>query len=151
MRPTFFGYRTTKKTCIYLFLCCCFPDKKCHLGDDVIKETLFNVKGYYLTKSLQSEIEDKEITFDDQLKQYIWENMCNTVRRSGRRRREPANMLPQTKHKIKVQAWSSLFFHCRRSSFYPSGAPPWDSRPVNPLASLRSHGSRPRPTHHSMV
>ncbi len=30
-----------------------------------------------------------------------------------------------------VQAWSSLAFHCRRSSFYPSGAPPWDSKPVS--------------------
>ncbi len=69
----------------------------------------------------------------------------------GRRRREPANIqhkfnkqinkhkskaaaphrrLPHTKQ-TKIQAWSSLVFHCRRSSFYPSGAPPWDSRPVS--------------------
>ncbi len=31
----------------------------------------------------------------------------------------------------KIQAWSSLVFHCLRSSFYPSGAHPWDSRPVS--------------------
>ncbi len=43
----------------------------------------------------------------------------------------PHGRLPHSKHKLKVQAWSSLVFHCRRSSFYPSGAPPWDSRPVS--------------------
>ncbi len=31
----------------------------------------------------------------------------------------------------KIQAWSSLVFHCRPSSFNPSEAPPWDSRPVS--------------------
>ncbi len=35
------------------------------------------------------------------------------------------------KHKLKIQAWSSLVFHCRHSSFNPSEAPPWDSRPVS--------------------
>ncbi len=30
-----------------------------------------------------------------------------------------------------IQAWSSLIFHCRHSSFNPSEAPPWDSRPVS--------------------
>ncbi len=30
-----------------------------------------------------------------------------------------------------VLHWSSLILHCHCSSFYPSGAPPWDSRPVN--------------------
>ncbi len=34
------------------------------------------------------------------------------------------------KHKLKIQAWSSLVFHCCHSSFNPSEAPPWDSRPV---------------------
>ncbi len=70
---------------------------------------------------------------------------------TGRRRREPANIqhfnnkinkykwkaaaphgrLPHTKHKLKFQAWSSLVFHCCHSSFNPSEAPPWDSRPVS--------------------
>ncbi len=36
-----------------------------------------------------------------------------------------------TKHKLKILAWSSLVFHCRHSSFNPSEAPPWDSRPVS--------------------
>ncbi len=31
----------------------------------------------------------------------------------------------------KIQAWSSLVFHCCHSSFNPSEAPPWDSRPVS--------------------
>ncbi len=64
------------------------------------------------------------------------------------------------KHKLKIQAWSSLVFHCRHSSFNPFEAPPWDSRPewcrcrslpITPPASLRSHGSRPRPTRHNYI
>ncbi len=43
----------------------------------------------------------------------------------------PHGRLPHTKHKLKFQAWSSLFFHCCHSSFNPSEAPPWDSRPVS--------------------
>ncbi len=43
----------------------------------------------------------------------------------------PHGRLPHTKHKLKFQAWSSLLFHCRHSSFNPSEAPPWDSRPVS--------------------
>ncbi len=35
------------------------------------------------------------------------------------------------KTQIKFQAWSSLVFHCCHSSFNPSEAPPWDSRPVS--------------------
>ncbi len=36
----------------------------------------------------------------------------------------------RTKHKLNPGLVLSVF-HCRRSSFYPSGAPPWDSRPVS--------------------
>ncbi len=43
----------------------------------------------------------------------------------------PHGRLPHTKHKLKFQAWSSLVFHCCHSSFNPSEAPPWDSRPVS--------------------
>ncbi len=43
----------------------------------------------------------------------------------------PHGRLPHTKHKLKFQAWSSLVFHCCHSSFNPSKAPPWDSRPVS--------------------
>ncbi len=43
----------------------------------------------------------------------------------------PHGRLPHTKHKLKFQAWSSLLFHCCHSSFNPSEAPPWDSRPVS--------------------
>ncbi len=70
---------------------------------------------------------------------------------TGRRRREPGehvitlitNKQTQMKngspsrttaaHKTqtKIQAWSSLVFHCCHSSFNPSEAPPWDSRPVS--------------------
>ncbi len=38
-----------------------------------------------------------------------------------------------------VQAWSSLLLHCRYSSFYPSGAPPWDSRPVSGAGVAHHH------------
>ncbi len=43
----------------------------------------------------------------------------------------PHGRLPHTKHKQKIQAWSSLVFHCCHSSFNPFEAPPWDSRPVS--------------------
>ncbi len=43
----------------------------------------------------------------------------------------PHGRLPHTKHQLKFQAWSSLVFHCCHSSFNPSEAPPWDSRPVS--------------------
>ncbi len=43
----------------------------------------------------------------------------------------PSRMTAAHKTQIKVLAWSSLVFHCHRSSFYPSGALPWDSRPVS--------------------
>ncbi len=48
------------------------------------------------------------------------------------------------KHK-RTQTWSSLALHCRRSSFYPSGAPPWDSRPVRGAGVAHYHQlHRPR-------
>ncbi len=43
----------------------------------------------------------------------------------------PHGRLSHTKHKLKFQAWSTLVFHCCHSSFNPSEAPPWDSRPVS--------------------
>ncbi len=39
----------------------------------------------------------------------------------------------------KIQAWSSLVFHCRHSSFNPSEAPPWDSRPVSGAGVVHYH------------
>ncbi len=39
----------------------------------------------------------------------------------------------------KIQAWSSLVFHCRRSSFYSSEAPPWDARPVSGAGVIPYH------------
>jgi len=51
----------------------------------------------------------------------------------------PHGRLPHTKHKLKDQAWSSLVFHCRHSSFYPSEAPPWDSRPVSGAGVIHYH------------
>ncbi len=71
----------------------------------------------------------------------------------------PHGRLPHTKHKLKVQAWSSLVFQCRHSSFYSFRSSSvgletgeWRrcrSLSFTPPASLRSHGSRPRPTRHS--
>ncbi len=48
---------------------------------------------------------------------------------------------PTAAHKIqtKVQAWCSLVFHCRHSSFNPSEAPPWDSRPVSGAGVVHYH------------
>ncbi len=43
----------------------------------------------------------------------------------------PSRTTAAHKTQTKIQAWSSLLFHCRHSSFNPSEAPPWDSRPVS--------------------
>ncbi len=43
----------------------------------------------------------------------------------------PSRTTAAHKKQTKIQAWSSLVFHCRHSSFNPSEAPPWDSRPVS--------------------
>ncbi len=66
----------------------------------------------------------------------------------------PHGRLPHTKHKLKFQAWSSLVFHCRHSSFNPSEAPPWDSRPVSGAGVVHYHLlHRPRsvPTRHNRL
>ncbi len=99
---------------------------------------------------------------------------------TGRRRREPANIqntfsnqinkqqnsgspsrtTAANKTQTKIQAWSSLVFHCCHSSFYSFRSSSvgletgeWRrcrSLSFTPPASLRSHGSRPRPTRHSV-
>ncbi len=38
-----------------------------------------------------------------------------------------------------MQAWSSLIFHCHRSSFYSSGAHQWDPRPVSGASVAQYH------------
>ncbi len=43
----------------------------------------------------------------------------------------PSRTTATHKTQTKTQAWSSLVFHCCHSSFNPSEAPPWDSRPVS--------------------
>ncbi len=43
----------------------------------------------------------------------------------------PSRTTAAHKTQTKIQAWSSLVFHCHHSSFNPSEAPPWDSRPVS--------------------
>ncbi len=43
----------------------------------------------------------------------------------------PSRTTAAHKTQTKIQAWSSLVFHCRHSSFNSSEAPPWDSRPVS--------------------
>ncbi len=55
----------------------------------------------------------------------------NNKNKHNRKAAAPHGRLPHTKHKVKFQAWSSLLFHCCHSSFNPSEAPPWDSRPVS--------------------
>ncbi len=55
----------------------------------------------------------------------------NKINKHNRNAAAPHGRLPHTKHKLKIQAWSSLLFHCCHSSFNPSEAPPWDSRPVS--------------------
>ncbi len=43
----------------------------------------------------------------------------------------PSRTTAAHKTQTKIQAWSSLSFHCCHSSFNPSEAPPWDSRLVS--------------------
>ncbi len=43
------------------------------------------------------------------------------------------------KTQTKIQTWSSLVFHCCHSSFNPSEAPPWDSRPVSGAGVVHYH------------
>ncbi len=43
----------------------------------------------------------------------------------------PSRLTAAHKTQTKIQAWSSLVFHCCHSSFNPSEAPPWDSRLVS--------------------
>ncbi len=63
-------------------------------------------------------------------------HQCNEVSRYGKKEAGTGEHLTHfnnkiNKHKLKFQAWSSLVFHCCHSSFNPSEAPPWDSRPVS--------------------
>ncbi len=54
-------------------------------------------------------------------------------------------MTAALKTQNKTQVWSSLVLHCRHSSFYPSGAPPWDSRPGSGAGVAHHHQlHRPR-------
>ncbi len=63
----------------------------------------------------------------------------NKINKHNRKAAAPRGRLPHTKHKLKFQAWSSLVFHCRHSSFNPSEAPPWDSRPVSGAGVVHHH------------
>ncbi len=86
-------------------------------------------------------------------------NTFNQINKHKWKAAAPHGRLPHTKHKLKVQAWSSLVFQCRHSSFYSFRSSSvgletgeWRrcrSLSFTPPASLRSHGSRPRPTRHT--
>ncbi len=88
-------------------------------------------------------------------------NTFNQINKHKWKAAAPHGRLPQTKHKLKFQAWSSLVFQCRHSSFYSFRSSSvgletgeWRrcrSLSFTPPASLRSHGSRPRPTRHSYI
>ncbi len=85
-------------------------------------------------------------------------NTFNQINKHKWKAAAPHGRLPHTKHKLKCQAWSSLVFHCCHSSFYSFRSSSvgletgeWRrcrSLSFTPPASLRSHGSRPRPTRH---
>ncbi len=81
-------------------------------------------------------------------------NQINKQQNSG----SPSRTTAANKTQTKIQAWSSLVFQCRHSSFYSFRSSSvgletgeWRrcrSLSFTPPASLRSHGSRPRPTRH---
>ncbi len=83
-------------------------------------------------------------------------NQINKQQKSG----SPSRTTAANKTQTKIQAWSSLVFHCRHSSFYSFRSSSvgletgeWRrcrSLSFTPPASLRSHGSRPRPTRHTL-
>ncbi len=88
-------------------------------------------------------------------------NTFNQINKHKWKAAAPHGRLPHTKHKLKCQAWSSLVFHCRHSSFYSFRSSSvgletgeWRrcrSLSFTPPASLRSHSSQPRPTRHSIL
>ncbi len=73
----------------------------------------------------------------------------------------PSRTTAAHKTQTKIQAWSSLVFHCRHSSFYSFRSSSvgletgeWRrcrSLSFTPPASLRSYSSRPRPTRHNII
>ncbi len=73
----------------------------------------------------------------------------------------PSRTTAAHKTQTKIQAWSSLVFHCCHSSFYSFRSSSvghetgeWRrcrSLSFTPPASLRSHGSWPRPTRHTYI
>ncbi len=85
----------------------------------------------------------------------------NKINKHNRKAAAPRGRLPHTKHKLKFQAWPSLVFHGCHSSFYSFRSSSvgletgeWRrcrSLSFTPPASLRSHGSRPRPTRHNDI
>ncbi len=84
-------------------------------------------------------------------------NQINKQQKSG----SPSRTTAANKTQTKIQAWSSLVFQCRHSSFYSFRSSSvgletgeWRrcrSLSFTPPASLRSHGSRPRPTRHNKL
>ncbi len=58
---------------------------------------------------------------------------------AARSPQHPSRTTAAHKTQTKIQAWSSLVFHCRHSSFNPSEAPPWDSRPVSDAGVVHYH------------
>ncbi len=84
-------------------------------------------------------------------------NQINKQQKSG----SPSRTTAANKTQTKIQAWSSLVFHCCHSSFYSFRSSSvgletgeWRrcrSLSFTPPASLRSHGSRPRPTRHNRL
>ncbi len=84
-------------------------------------------------------------------------NQINKQQKSG----SPSRTTAANKTQTKIQAWSSLVFHCCHSSFYSFRSSSvgletgeWRrcrSLSFTPPASLRSHGSRPRPTRHIFI
>ncbi len=82
----------------------------------------------------------------------------NKINKPNRKAAAPHGRLPHTKHKVKSRP-GPLSFQCRHSSFYSFRSSSvgletgeWRrcrSLSFTPPASLRSHGSRPRPTRHN--
>ncbi len=73
------------------------------------------------------------------------QNTFNQINKHNRKAAAPHGRLPQTKHKLKSRPGPLSSSTVVTPPFIPSGAPPWDSRPVSGAGVVHYHSlHRPR-------
>ncbi len=72
-------------------------------------------------------------------------NTFNQINKHNRKAAAPHGRLPHTKHKVKSRPGPLSSSNVVTPPFIPSGAPPWDSRPVSGAGVVHYHSlHRPR-------